>query len=77
MKDYRVFEVTKDDYQKLVGKVTLRLDDEDKTIFQKLRNIGFKINRRWNKIIWWDDIYVEIVNKRTDKLLAVLEMCYR
>ena len=77
MKDYRVFEVTTDEYQKLKGKISLRLDDEDKTIFQKLRGIGLKINRRWNKIEWWDDDYVEIINKKTDKTVGILEMCYR
>jgi len=75
MKKYRTFEV-QDKGDKVHGIVEVRLDDEDKTIFQKLRSIGFNINRRRNKLIWWDDDYIEIINKKSEQTIGYMEICY-
>ena len=77
MKKFRVFYDVSDTSQVLQGTVELRLDDEDKTIFRKLKELGLKYNRRLNKVIWWDDDYAEIINKKTERTLGILEVCYR
>ena len=75
MKKYRTFEVgEKGDHLK--GQIQIRLDEEDKSIFKKLREIGFNINRHRNKLIWWDDDYVEIINKKTENTIGIMEICY-
>lgn len=76
MKKYRTFEVVNDFQDRLKGVVEFRLDDEDKTIFKKLREIGFNINGHKNKLIWWNDDYLEIVNKKTELSVGYLEMCF-
>lgn len=76
MKKYRTFEV-QENGDKLHGIVELRQDDEDKTIFQKLKSIGFKFNRRSNKVVWWDYDFAEVINKKTELTVAYLDMCYR
>ena len=76
MSDYRVFEVTNDDWQTLKGKITFRLDAEDKDIFAKLKKLGMKLNMRKNKLIWWDDDYVEIINKKTERTVGIMELSY-
>lgn len=76
MKNYRTFEVTENDDYKLKGKITFRLDDEDKLIFKRLREIGFNITRRTNKLVWWSDEYAEIINKRTERTVGFLELMY-
>ena len=76
MKKYRTFEIV-NDLDKLHGIIQFRLDDEDKTIFKKLREVGFDINRRKNALIWWNDDYVEIINKKTETSIGYLELCYR
>ena len=75
MKKYRTFEVN-DKGDKVHGEISIRLDEEEKNIFRKLRNIGFNINRRRNKLIWWDDDYIEIINKRTEHSVGYMELCY-
>ena len=72
MKRYRTFDLE----DKPRGIIEFRLDDEDKKIFKKLRDIGFKINRHTSKLIWWNDDYVEIVNKKNEHTIGYLEMCY-
>ena len=76
MKKYRTFEVVNDFQDILKGVVEFRLDDEDKTIFKKLREIGFNINGHKNKLIWWNDDYLEIVNKKTETSVGYLELCF-
>lgn len=75
MKKYRTFEVS-EDIQHLKGTINMRLDEDDTSIFKKLRELGFNTNKRKNKIIWWDDDYVEIINKRTELTVGIMEMCY-
>lgn len=75
MSKYRTFEVN-DKGDKVHGEICIRLDDEDKTIFQKLRSIGFNINRQRNKLIWWDDDYVEIINKKSELTIGYMERSY-
>ena len=75
MNRYRTFEV-QDKGDKVHGEISIRLDEEDKAIFQKLRNIGFNINRRRNKLIWWDDDYIEIINKKSEQTIGYMEICY-
>ena len=29
-----------------------------------------------NKLLWWDDDFVEIINKKTDKSIGFMEICY-
>ena len=76
MKEYRIFEVS-DMAEKLKGNIKCRLDDDDKTIFKSIRQLGFNINRRRNKLIWWDDDYAEIINKKSDLTIGVMELAYR
>lgn len=76
MKDYRVFEVTSDDNYKVKGKISFRLDDEEKQIFPKLKELGIKLSMKKNKLLWWDDDFVEIINKKTDKSIGFMEICY-
>lgn len=76
MKKYRTFEVVSDTSEKLKGEVNIRLDEEESSIFKKLRKIGFNINRRKNKMIWWDDDYIEIINKRTENTVGIMEIVY-
>lgn len=75
MKKYRTFEVSNDTVN-LKGIIKIRLDEDEKSIFKKLRNIGFKINRRTNKLEWADNDYVEIINKRTDRTVGMMEVIY-
>ena len=65
MKNYRVFEIY-DKGARLKGHITCRLDEQEKDTFKKLRQIGFEVNRRKHKLIWWDDDFAEIINKKTD-----------
>lgn len=75
MKKYRTFEVS-EDTQHLKGTINMRHDEDDTSIFKKLRELGFNTNKRKNKIVWWDDDYVEIINKRTELTVGIMEMCY-
>lgn len=75
MKKFRTFEVTKE-HERPKGIIQFRLDEDDTSIMKKLRNNGFNINKRKNKFIWWDDSYVEIINKKTERTVGILEMCY-
>lgn len=75
MKSYRIFEVN-DIEASLKGQISCRLDEDDKSIFMKLRSIGFKLNKRRNKIIWINDDYIEIINKRSDRTIGTMEVCY-
>lgn len=75
MKKFRTFEVT-EEHERPKGIIQFRLDEDDSSIMKKLRNIGFNINKRKNKFIWWDDSYVEIINKKTERTVGILEMCY-
>lgn len=75
MKKYRTFEVS-EDKQNIKGTINMRLDEDDTSIFKKLRELGFNTNKRKNKIVWWDDDYIEIINKRTETTVGIMEMCY-
>ena len=75
MKNYRVFEI--DNMRaRLKGHISCRLDETEKVTFKKLREIGFNINRKMFKLVWWDDDYAEIVNKFTDKSIGMVEVIY-
>jgi hypothetical protein len=76
MKKYKTFEVVGDTSEKLKGEVNIRLDEEESSVFKKLRKIGFNINRRRNKLIWWDDEYIEIINKKTENTIGIMEIAY-
>ena len=76
MKKYRTFEV-QENGDKLHGIIELRADDEEKKVFQKLRAKGFKINRRVNKLVWWNYDFAEIINKKTELTVAYMDLCYR
>lgn len=75
MKKFRTFEVSDDTVHKM-GYLNIRLDEEETSVFKKLKNIGFNINKRKNKLIWWDDDYAEVINKRTEKTVGMLEIVY-
>lgn len=75
MKKFRTFEVSEDSAN-VKGILNIRLDEEESSIFKKLKDIGFKINKRSNKLIWWDDDYAEVINKRTEKTVGMLEVIY-
>lgn len=77
MKKYKTFEVVGDTSEKLKGEVNIRLDEEESSVFKKLRKIGFNINRRKNKMIWWDDDYIEIINKRTENTVGIMELSFQ
>ena len=51
-------------------------DEEETSVFKKLKSIGFNINKRRNKLVWWDDDYAEVINKRTEKTVGMLEVVY-
>lgn len=76
MKDYRVFDVSNESYE-LKGKIKLKIDDNEKIIMKKVKELGLKFNVYKNKVIWWDDDYIEIIQKKSDKTVGVLEVCYR
>ena len=76
MKKYRTFEV-QENGDKLHDIIFVKEEDDEKNIFQKLRKVGFDINRHRNKLIWWAEDYAEIINKKTDLTVAYLDMCYR
>lgn len=75
MKKFRTFEVS-DDSVSQKGYLNIRMDEEDTSVFKKLKSIGFNINKRRNKLIWWDDDYAEVINKRTEKIVGMLEVVY-
>lgn len=75
MKKFRTFEVSEDTVNKM-GYLNIRMDEEESSVFKKLKSIGFNINKRKNKLIWWDDDYAEVINKRTDKTVGMLEIVY-
>lgn len=75
MKKFRTFEVSDETVHKM-GYLNIRMDEEETSVFKKLKNIGFNINKRKNKLIWWDDDYAEVINKRTDKTVGMLEIVY-
>lgn len=75
MKKFRTFEVSEDAVNKM-GYLNIRMDEEESSVFKKLKSIGFNINKRKNKLIWWDDDYAEVINKRTDKTVGMLEVVY-
>lgn len=77
MKKYKTFEVIGDTSEQLRGEVNIRLDEEESSVFKKLRKIGFNINRRKNKMIWWDDDYIEIINKRTENTVGIMELSFQ
>lgn len=74
MKKYRVFEVN-DMSARIHGIVELRLDSTESDIFKMARKIGLNLNKRRNKVIWWDDDYAEIINKISEKTIGTLEVC--
>ncbi len=75
MKKFRTFEVSDETVHKM-GYLNIRLDEEETSVFKKLKEIGFNINKRKNKLIWWDDDYAEVINKRTEKTVGMLEIVY-
>ena len=75
MKAYRIYEVN-DVEEKLKGQITCRLDEDDKSLFVKLKRIGVKLNRRRNKIVWVNDDLIEIINKKSDRTIGIMEHCY-
>lgn len=75
MKKFRTFEVSEDSAN-VKGVLNIKLDEEESSIFKKLKDIGFNINKRRNKLVWWDDDYAEVINKRTDKTVGMLEIVY-
>ena len=75
MKKFRTFEVSDETVHKM-GYLNIRMDEEETSVFKKLKNIGFNINKRKNKLIWWDDDYAEVINKRTEKTVGMLEIVY-
>ena len=75
MKKFRTFEVSEDSAN-LKGVLNIKLNEEESSIFKKLKDIGFNINKRKNKLIWWDEDYAEVINKRTDKTVGMLEIVY-
>ena len=75
MKKYRTFEVIEDS-PKVKGVLNIRIDEDESSVFKKLKSIGFDINKRRNKLIWWDDDYAEVINKRTENTIGILEIVY-
>lgn len=75
MKKFRTYEVSEEKLNKM-GYIDIRMDEEDASVFKKLKNIGFNINKRRNKLIWWDDDYAEVINKRTENTVGILEVTY-
>ena len=75
MKTFRIFEVSEDSCH-LKGKITFRLDEENTKILKRLRQAGLKVHGHRNKIIWWDDDYLEIIQKRSEKTVAFMEVVY-
>lgn len=75
MKKFRTFEVSEDAVNKM-GYLNIRMDEEESSVFKKLKSIGFNINKRKNKLIWWDDDYIEIINKKSEQTIGYMEICY-
>ena len=75
MKKFRTFEVSEEKMNKM-GYIDLRMDEEESSVFKKMKNIGFNINKRKNKLIWWDDDFAEVINKKTEKTIGMLEVVY-
>ena len=73
MKKYKVFEL-KDTSAKIKGEVQIRLDEEDTSIFRKLKPLGLKFTKKLHKVEWIEDNYAEIVNRLTDIEMATLEV---
>lgn len=76
MKTYRTFEISDED-MKLLGIVNCKLDEDDSSIFKKIKRLGLEVTKRRNKLVWWDDDYIEIINKKTDLTIGVMEVLYR
>ena len=76
MNAYRTFEVN-DVSAKLKGVIQVKDNEKENSIMAKLRKIGFKINKKKNKVVWWHEDYVEIINKRTEETVGFMELCYR
>ena len=75
MKKYRTFKIV-NDTPKLNGIIELRYDDEDRDIFRKLKEFGFKLSKRKYFIDWGDDTYLEVINKKTFITEAFMELVY-
>ena len=75
MKKFRTFEVSEEKMNKM-GYIDIRMDEEESSVFKKMKNIGFNINKRKNKLIWWDDDFAEVINKKTEKTIGMLEVVY-
>lgn len=75
MSNFRTFEVN-DRACNMRGIISIRLDEEENSVFEKLRKMGFKLNKRINKLDWGDGDYVEVMNKITRRTVAVMERCY-
>ena len=58
MNAYRTFEVN-DVSAKLKGVIQVKDNEKENSIMAKLRKIGFKINKKKNKVVWWHEDYVE------------------
>ena len=59
-----------------MGYIDIKMDEEESSVFKKMKSIGFNINKRKNKLIWWDDDFAEVINKRTEKTVGMLEIVY-
>lgn len=75
MKKFRTFEVSEDKMNRM-GYIDIKMDEEESSVFKKMKSIGFNINKRKNKLIWWDDDFAEVINKRTEKTVGMLEIVY-
>ncbi len=73
MKKFRVYKLTDTSATKK-GEIEIRLDEEDTSIFKKIKPLGMKLTKRLYKVDWIEDTYAEIVNRFTDKEIAQIEL---
>lgn len=76
MKTYRIFELDENENYKLKGQIRIRLDEDNRKIIKMLRSLGMHINNYRNKMLWWDDEYAEIIQKKSEKTVGVIEVVY-